>query len=104
MWHLSGPDGDTAVQVKGRLAGDSMTFVVRAALFGLGIALLPEAFARTEFDAGRLNPVLERYATAGQGVFAVYPSNRHVSASVRAFLDLVLELTGQAAPWRRDAG
>lgn len=102
VWHLSGPDGDTAVQVKGRLASDSMTFVVRAALFGLGIALVPETFARTEFDTGRLTPVLERYATAGQGVFAVYPSNRHLAANVRAFLDLVLEMTGQAAPWRRD--
>ena len=91
------------VQAKGRLASDSMTFVVRAARFGLGIALVPEALARNEFDTGRLKPVLERYATAGQGVFAVYPSSRHLSANVRAFLDLVLEMTGQAAPWRLDA-
>jgi DNA-binding transcriptional LysR family regulator len=102
VWHLRGPEGDATVQVKGRLAGDSMTFVLRAALFGLGIALLPEAFARSEFETGRLTPVLERYGTAGQGVFAVYPSNRHLSANVRAFLDLVLEMTGQVAPWRLD--
>jgi DNA-binding transcriptional LysR family regulator len=103
LWHLSGPDGDVAVQVKGRLAGDSITFVLRAALSGLGIALLPEAFARTEFDTGRLKPVLERYGTAGQGVYAVYPSNRHLSTTVRAFLDLVVEMTEQSAPWHLDA-
>ena len=100
VWHLSGPEGDAAVRVTGRLAGDNMTFVLRAARFGLGIALVPEAFARGEFETGRLTPVLERYGTAGQSVFAVYPSNRQLSANVRAFLDLVVEMTGQAAPWR----
>ena len=30
-----------------------MTFVLRATIFGLGIGLLPEAFARTEFETGR---------------------------------------------------
>jgi DNA-binding transcriptional LysR family regulator len=34
-------DGDAVVLAKGRLASDSMTFVVRAARFGLGIALAP---------------------------------------------------------------
>jgi DNA-binding transcriptional LysR family regulator len=102
VWHLRGPEGDAAVPVKARLAGDSMNFVLRATLSGLGIALLPEAFARTEFETGRLKPVLERYGTAGQGVFAIYPSNRHLSTNVRAFLDLVLEMIGQAAPWPLD--
>lgn len=104
VWRLRGPNGEATVPVTGRLASDSMTFVLRATLSGQGIALLPEAFARGEFESGRLKPVLERYATAGQGLFAIYPSGRHLSANVRAFLDLVLEMTGQAAPGRPGEG
>ena len=92
-----------------------MSLVSRAALSGLGFAPAgshrpararrgpPEAGPRApELDAGHLKPVLERHATAGQGVFAIYPGNRHLSTNVRAFLDLVVEMTGQAASWRLD--
>jgi len=94
VWRLNGPDGEVTVAVSARVAADSMSFIRRAALAGLGIALLPEAFARADFAAGRLSPVLTDYATAGQGLYALYPSGRHLSAAVRAFLDLVIEMSG----------
>lgn len=76
-----------------------MSFVLHAALSGLGVALLPEAIARAEVKTGRLKRVLDQYATTGQGVYAIYPSNRQLSANVRAFLDLVVEMTKHKAPW-----
>lgn len=99
VWRLSGPDGEASVPVNARIAADNMNFVRRAALAGLGIALLPEAFARADFSAGDLTSVLADHATVGQGLYALYPSGRHLSAAVRAFLDLVIELTNRAAPW-----
>jgi len=91
VWRLSGPEGERSVPLKARVAGDGMSFIRRAALSGLGVALLPEAFAAPEFEAGRLTPILKDYATAGLGLYAIYPSSRHLSTSVRAFLDLAVE-------------
>ncbi|MEM7221337.1 MAG: LysR family transcriptional regulator [Pseudomonadota bacterium] len=100
QWRLRGPKGDVTASLKARAAGDSMGFVRRAALSGLGIALLPEAIAAVEIKAGRLKPVLQDYATEGQGIYAVYPSSRQLSSAVRAFLDIVVEQTDPEAPWR----
>ncbi len=92
-WHLRGQEGDVSVPIRSRVAGDSMGFATRAARSGLGIALLPEGVVRTEVQTGRLVRVLASYATEGQGLYAVYPSNRQLSANVRAFLDIVIEET-----------
>ncbi len=92
VWRLRGPEGGVSVRVNARVASDNMTYVLRAALSGQGVALLPEDLARTEFRTGRLKPVLDEYATSEMGVFAIYPSDRHLSTNVRAFLDLVLEM------------
>ena len=99
VWRLRGPDGDIVISVDAIVAVDSMNFVLQAALSGLGLALLPEAIARAAIDAGQLRRVLDGYATVGQGVFAVYPSHRQLSPNVRAFLDLVVEMTKHRAPW-----
>lgn len=63
---------------------------------------MPEVMACAEFRTGRLKPVLDGYATADRGVFAIYPSGRHLSTNVRAFIDLVVEMIEQASPWRLD--
>lgn len=92
-WRLSGPEGEVFVPVKARVAGDSMSFASHAAQSGLGIALLPEAIVRAQTQSGTLTRVLQPYATVGQGLYAIYPSNRQLSANVRAFLDIVIEET-----------
>jgi len=76
--------------------------VQRAAVSGLGIALLPEVMARANVRAGTLCPILEDHATADQGVFAVYPSRRQLSPNVRAFLDLLIDESQRGAPWRTE--
>jgi DNA-binding transcriptional LysR family regulator len=103
VWRLSGPEGEVAIPVTARVAGDGMGYVLHAALSGLGVALLPEAFAGAEIAAGRLTHVLDQYATTGQGMFAIYPSNRHLSANVRAFIDLVIEMTEGRPLWHSGA-
>jgi DNA-binding transcriptional LysR family regulator len=88
-WRLDGPrpPGRSDVQVRGRVAVDSARAALRGALIGLGIALLPAALARDELEDGRLQQVLTRYGVEGGGLYLVYPSNRHPSAALRAFVD-----------------
>ncbi len=90
IWVLDGPDGVGRVQVQGRLAANSVTFALRAARAGIGIAFLPDAVAAADLDAGRLERVLPDWETASGGLYVVYPSNRHQPAAVRAFVDFVM--------------
>ena len=89
-WQLVGPDGsEFSVRVQPRLAVQSITMVVSAAISGLGIALVPEGAVQKDLASGALVHLLKGYATASQGLFAIYPSSKQLSVNVRAFMDLV---------------
>lgn len=72
-----------------RLFADSAQALMAFALAGGGVALLPEWLVRDALDAGKLVPVLPGYTFAQQGIYAVYPDARHVSAKVRTFIDFM---------------
>jgi len=91
-WQLRGPDADAAIGVEARIAAGNVGFVQRCALSGLGIALIPESVARDDVHAKRLINVLDSYSSPSMGLYAIYPSNRHLSVNVRAFLDLAVEM------------
>lgn len=91
-WQLTGPDGHAAeVDVAGRFSGNTVQALRKAALAGLGIALLPSTMTRRDLRAGLLAPVLPGYHRAGHGVNLVYPSRRHLPLAVSAFIDLVID-------------
>ena len=89
-WRLSGHDGtDAEVQVAGRLSGNTVQVLRKAALAGLGIALLPSTMTRRELRAGLLVPVLPHYRRTGHGVHLVYASRRHLPSAVSAFIEVL---------------
>ena len=89
-WSLSGQDGtDAEVQVAGRLSGNTVQVLRKAALAGLGIALLPSTMTRRELRAGVLVPVLPQYRRTGHGVHLVYASRRHLPSAVSAFIEVL---------------
>jgi DNA-binding transcriptional LysR family regulator len=81
-WVLDGPRGQETVAVSGRFA---------AAIAGYGIAQLPYQAAEASVRDGRLRRVLDDYTTPVGGLYAVYPSSRHVSPLVKAFIELAAE-------------
>lgn len=92
-WTLSGPKGRVTVRLKPRLAVNSMAFALKAAVAGLGLALLPEPVAAAALRNGELRPVLDAWRPTGGGMHLVYPSNRNLSAATRAFIDFVIDRT-----------
>jgi DNA-binding transcriptional LysR family regulator len=90
-WVFKGPNGEQSIPVGGRVSVNVMSVVLEAALAGLGIAQVPEGLVETDVRAGRLVPVLDSFATEETGLYIVLPSNRHLSAAVRAFADHVVE-------------
>lgn len=91
IWRLVGPDGEEDVQVLGRFSGNTAQALRRAALAGLGIALLPPVMARLEIEAGMLVPVLAQYRPKGYGLNVLYPSRRQLPLAVSAFIGLVVQ-------------
>ncbi|SAL37197.1 LysR family transcriptional regulator [Caballeronia udeis] len=103
-WRLAGPDGvEEEVQVAGRFSGNTALALRRAAVAGLGIALLPPTMARLDVQAGLLMPVLPQYQRTSGGMIVLYPSRRHLPTAVSAFIGLVVEKLSavEALPERR---
>ena len=92
LWRLAGPDGaEEEVLVTGRFTGNTAQALRKAALAGLGVALLPPTMARLDIDAGRLVRVLPQYQRTGQGLSVLYPSRKHLPLAVSAFIGMVME-------------
>ncbi len=94
-WRVTGPEGAPAeVQVSGRFSGNTAQALRKAALAGLGIALLPSTLTQRDLCAGLLVPVLAQYHRQGHGVHMVYPSRRYLPLAVSAFIELVVSKMG----------
>ncbi|WP_341863608.1 LysR family transcriptional regulator [Gymnodinialimonas sp. 57CJ19] len=75
------------IRVKGNIRCNSGWSLVDAALKGIGIIQLPDYYIHADIAAGRLVPILENYSAPNDGIWAVYPHNRHLSPKVRLLLD-----------------
>lgn len=89
-WRLEGPGGEVEVVVGGSLSADDMTFVRRAAIAGVGVALLPELVGERAVATGRLCPVLPAFHSPGIPLYLVHPSATHVPLHVRVLRDFLL--------------
>jgi DNA-binding transcriptional LysR family regulator len=92
VWKFS--VGKKVVAVTVRPSAEANSFVVAGELAkaGLGIARLPAYVATKVFGHDALRPVLDAFVPESTGALhAVYPSARHLSPKVRAFLELLDE-------------
>lgn len=88
-------DGETvAVPVSGPLLVNALELARRAALEGIGIARLPAFLIGKDLARGHLVKLLDEDKPATGGIYAVYPSRRHLSANVRTFVELLQEELG----------
>jgi DNA-binding transcriptional LysR family regulator len=90
LWRFRGADGEErAVRVSGPLHANNGDLLVAAAAQGVGIACEPDFIAGAEIEARRLVPILKDFEARPSPIYAVYPSRRHLSAKVRAFVDFL---------------
>jgi DNA-binding transcriptional LysR family regulator len=99
VWRLSGPNGEHAVRVRGRVSANNMALIRELALAGEGIALMPHFFCADDLRAGKLRVVLKDWVNAPGPVHVVYPRHRFVLPKVRSFVEhLARKCAG--VPWR----
>ncbi len=99
-WRLIGPDGEISVPVRPTTLANDFGLVLELTTNGLGIARMPSWVASEAIARGELERVLAPYAPPEVGMYAVYPTRRHLSAKVKTFLDLVVERFSPP-PWVR---
>ena len=85
-WRFKESGRSRSVRVSGSLRCNSGWALVDAALRGIGIIQLPDYYVQTHLDAGRLVPLLEACRPPDEGIWAIYPPNRHLSPKVGLLL------------------
>jgi DNA-binding transcriptional LysR family regulator len=87
VWHFPGPGGGS-VRVDGPFHSNSALALRKAALAGLGIALVPEYCIAADLDAGTLVRLLPQCAVR-HPVVALYPQSAHVPKKVRLLVEFL---------------
>src|SRR5215475_11606006 len=101
-WRLLNREGEPiVVPVSGRYLANNADVLRSTAIAGGGIILLPTFLIGEDLRAGRLVRLLPDYPPPEQGLHALYPPGRHLSAKVRSFVDfLIARFAGEPA-WDR---
>ncbi len=86
---FTGPEGSVEVEMQGRLKVNNFNALRGACLAGQGIGLLPELLCRDQLASGDLLAVLDEWRLPEGGVYAVYPSPRHLTPKVRALIQFL---------------
>ena len=81
----------------GRLTLDNDSLMVEAAVEGLGLAFVSDFWVTDHLAAGTLRAVLEDWTPPFPGLRLYYPGHRHMTAGLRAFVDMLREERKSAA-------
>jgi len=96
-WVLQCGEKKVDVRISARLSTNDMELICHGARGAIGIALLPEHICVADFRKGRLKRVLAEWCSSETPVHAVYPTARHLSPKVAAFVELLRQQFSAAA-------
>ena len=81
-----------SLTMKSRVTVNNAETYIACALAGMGLIQIPEYDVRDQLESGALVEVLPQARALPLPVFALYPTRRHLSQRVRAFIDWMDEL------------
>lgn len=93
-WTLIGPEGEQTVAVQGAICSNNGEILRSAAIWGLGITLLPTFIIEPDLNQGLLQIVLPDYHPSELMIYALYPVNRHLSTKVRLWVEFLQQRFG----------
>jgi len=97
-WELTRRGRMVDVEVDGPLTVSDSLSLCDAALDGVGLAYVFERNVAAHLAAGRLLPVLQSSWPTWAGFHFYYPSRRHVTPTLRAFIEHCVAHAAQATP------
>ncbi|ADT87834.1 LysR family transcriptional regulator [Vibrio sp. Vb2880] len=90
-WRFKENQQSRAIRVRGRVHCASGVVLLDAALKDMGLVQLPDYYVEAHLASGRLVEVLPAYRDEREGVWALYPQNRHLSPKVRLLVDYLAQ-------------
>jgi DNA-binding transcriptional LysR family regulator len=91
VWKLKGSGEEYTIPVEGAICSNNGEVLKGAALNGLGIVILPSFLVACELVGGTLCRVLRGYEAGSLSLSAIYPTNRHLSVTVKLFTEFLRE-------------
>jgi DNA-binding transcriptional LysR family regulator len=92
VWHFTRA-GKKVIFKPQRVVFSSNTYLVlqKAAIRGMGVALLPVRSVYQDIQAGKLRLVLQDYALPERPLYAAYAPSRQLLRKIRVFVDFIAE-------------
>ena len=90
-WEFDGPQGHVSVKVAPRMHTNSGDTCRAVALGHQGLILQPTFLIAEDLRSGRLVEVLPEYRSLEIGIYALYPTRKHVLPKVRLLIDYLVE-------------
>lgn len=85
-WHFEGPQGPVSVKTNPCFHTNNGDTCRAAALAGQGIILQPDFLVGPDVASGALVELLPQFRTRAIGIYAVFPTRKHVSPKVRSLI------------------
>ena len=98
-WHFLIDGVDRIIKVKGAIAVNEGDAILTTLLADGGLGMTQEFLAGPFVKEKKLVPLLEEIVREDNPIYAVYPSSRHLSPKVRAFVDFLVETYGPKPYW-----
>jgi len=98
---MFGKRAEIAVDVSGNLRANNGDALLAASIAGQGVIYQPTFIAAADICAGRLVAIELDHPTVEVGIHAVFLSDHHPAAKVRAFVDFLVERFAPEPPWDR---
>jgi DNA-binding transcriptional LysR family regulator len=90
QWEFQKSERAVTVAVNGRYKVTSSLAVREALRGGFGLSLIPRLYIEDDIRSGVLQTVLDDWSKVETSIYAIYPSNRYIDVSVRAFVDFLI--------------
>lgn len=87
IWQFKSQDSFDSVQVSGNLSADDTAVLLRSALLGSGITLLPKHSAAPYLKNQQLIELLTQYTPKPLTIYGVYKSREYMPKAMRVFID-----------------
>ena len=88
-WRFEGPDGTVSVNIHAHMHANNGDTCRAAALSHQGVILQPCFLVGRDLSDGSLVELMPDYKSDAMGIYAVYPTRKHVPAKVRALIDFL---------------
>jgi len=99
-WRFVGPEGPVNVKTKPCIHTNSGDTCRAAALTHQGVILQPTFLVGKDLSEGTLVELMPEYRSIDLGIYAVYPTRKHVSAKVRALIEFpTAHFSGAGHSW-----